>query len=294
MAKIAFIGLGQMGSPMATNLLKKGHEVSVYDINLAAIEKLTALGAASSPTLNEVVQGCEFIITMLPNGKLVEHVIFGEQGFVNAIAPNALVIDMSTIHPFESDQIREKLNALDIQFMDAPVGRTSDNAIAGTLLILAGGTDEQIAKASDILLCMGSEIINTGGPGHGIRVKLINNFMSISLNALSAETATLCEALDLPFDIAMRVMQGTPANKGHFTTTWPNKVLKGDLSPAFMIDLAHKDLGIALDVANQLHVPLAMGAASRELYSQARAMGRGKQDWTAILEHVRFCSGLTK
>ena len=84
---------------------------------------------------------------------------------------------------------------------------------------------------------MGSEIINTGGPGRGIRVKLINNFMSIALNALSAEAATLCDALELPFDIAMQVMSGTPASKGHFTTTWPNKVLKGDLTPAFMIDL---------------------------------------------------------
>ena len=131
-----------------------------------------------------------------------------------------------------------------------------------------------------------------GGPGKGIRVKLINNFMSIALNVLSAEAATLCEALDLPLETALQVMQGTPANKGHFTTTWPNKVLKGDLSPAFMIDLAHKDLGLALDVANQLQVPLAMGAASREIYSQARAMGRGKQDWTAILEHMRCCSNM--
>ena len=95
----------------------------------------------------------------------------------------------------------------------------------------------------------------------GIRVKLINNYMSIALNALSAEAAVLCEALGLSFDVALSVMSGTPAGKGHFTTSWPNKVLKGDLTPAFMIDLAHKDLGIALDVANQLHVPMPLGAA---------------------------------
>ena len=90
------------------------------------------------------------------------------------------------------------------------------------------------------------------------------------------------------------VMSGTPAGKGHFTTSWPNKVLKGDLSPAFMIDLAHKDLGIALDVANQLHVPMPLGAASREVYNQARAAGRGREDWTAILEQVRASAGLKK
>ena len=293
MADIAFIGLGQMGAPMASNLLAKGHTLNVYDINPDAVQQLVAKGAQAAATPADASRDVDFVITMLPNGKLVEQVIFNtDTGVVNAVSKNTLLIDMSTIHPFESDQIRNKLQALNIEFMDCPVGRTSDNAIAGTLLILAGGTEAQIARTQDVLLCMGSEIVNTGGPGRGIRVKLINNFMSISLNALSAEAATLCEALELPFDVAMQVMQGTPANKGHFTTTWANKVLKGDLSPAFMIDLAHKDLGIALDVANQLNVPLAMGAASREIYNQARAMGRGKQDWTAILEHIRFCSGL--
>ncbi len=89
---------------------------------------------------------------------------------------------------------------------------------------------------------MGNEVVVAGGPGMGIRVKLINNYMSIALNALSAEAAVLCEGLGLPLEVALQVMNGTPAGKGHFTTTWPNKVLKGDLSPAFMIDLAHKDL----------------------------------------------------
>lgn len=294
MANIGFIGLGQMGSPMAKNLIKKGHQVVVYDINKQAVNELTSVGAIAADSPANAAKNNEFIITMLPNGKLVEQVIFAENGIKETISSNALLIDMSTIHPLESDSIRNRLAAINIEFMDVPVGRTSTNAIDGTLLILAGGNQSQIDRASEILLCMGSEIINTGGPGRGIRVKLINNFMSIALNALSAEAATLCDALELPFDVAMQVMSGTPASKGHFTTTWPNKVLKGDLTPAFMIDLAHKDLGIALDVANQLHVPLPMGAASREVYSQARAMGRGKQDWTAILEHCRFCSGLKK
>lgn len=293
MANIAFIGLGQMGAPMATNLLAKGHTLKVYDINPTAMEPLVGKGGIAASTPAEAGRDVDFVITMLPNGKSVERTVLdSETGIINTINNKTLIIDMSTIHPFESDQIRDKLQTLNIEFMDAPVGRTSDNAITGTLLILAGGTTEQIQRATNILLCMGSEIVNTGGPGRGIRVKLINNFMSIALNALSAEATTLCEALKLPFDVAMQVMKGTPANKGHFTTTWVNKVLKGDLSPTFMIDLAHKDLGIALDVANQLHVPLAMGAASREIYNQARAMGRGKQDWTAILEHIRFCAGL--
>lgn len=294
MAKIAFIGLGQMGSPMATNLIKKGHRLSVYDINQQAINKLADIGATAAKSPADAAKEAEFVITMLPNGDLVNDVIFGRSGIIETLNSSSLVIDMSTIHPLQSDRFCKKMSESGFNYMDAPVGRTSDNAVTGTLLILAGGTPDQVERATPILMCMGSELVNAGGPGMGIRVKLINNYMSIALNALSAEAAVMCEALGLSLDVAVQVMSNTAAGKGHFTTSWPNKVLKGDLSPAFMIDLAHKDLGIALDVANQLHVPMPLGAAAREVYSQARAAGRGRQDWSAILEQVRTVSGLTK
>ncbi|MBP1000272.1 sulfolactaldehyde 3-reductase [Serratia fonticola] len=291
MAQIAFIGLGQMGAPMASNLIKQGHRLNVFDISPAAVSTLVAQGAKAATSPAQAVQDAEFVITMLPNGELVHEVLFGAEGVCCTLSPAALVMDMSTIHPMQTDRLIAQMQAQGFSLMDAPVGRTSDHAQAGTLLILAGGTAEQVERATPVLMAMGSELINAGGPGMGIRVKLINNYMSIALNALSAEAAVLCEALGLSFDVALQVMSGTPAGKGHFTTTWPNKVLKGDLSPAFMIDLAHKDLGIALDVANQLHVAMPMGAASREVYSQARASGRGRQDWSAILEQVRAASG---
>ncbi|ATM77209.1 2-(hydroxymethyl)glutarate dehydrogenase [Serratia fonticola] len=291
MAQIAFIGLGQMGAPMASNLIKQGHRLNVFDISPVAVSALVAQGAKAAASPAQAALDAEFVITMLPNGELVHEVLFGAEGVCCTLSPAALVMDMSTIHPLQTDRLIAQMQARGFSLMDAPVGRTSDHAQAGTLLILAGGTAEQVERATPVLMAMGSELINAGGPGMGIRVKLINNYMSIALNALSAEAAVLCEALGLSFDVALQVMSGTPAGKGHFTTTWPNKVLKGDLSPAFMIDLAHKDLGIALDVANQLHVAMPMGAASREVYSQARASGRGRQDWSAILEQVRAASG---
>ena len=292
MAVIAFIGLGQMGAPMASNLLKQGHQLSVFDVNPDAVQRLVEKGAQPARSPAQAAEGAEFVITMLPNGDLVRSVLLGEKGVCERLSPQALVIDMSTIHPLQTDKLIADLRAKGFDMMDVPVGRTSDHAVAGTLLLLAGGTPDQIERATPVLMAMGNELINAGGPGMGIRVKLINNYMSIALNALSAEAAVLCEALGLSFDVALQVMSGTPAGKGHFTTSWPNKVLKGDLSPAFMIDLAHKDLGIALDVANQLHVPMPLGAASREVYNQARAAGRGREDWTAILEQVRMTAGL--
>lgn len=293
MSLIAFIGLGQMGAPMASNLLKQGHSLRVYDINPQAVRALESKGAQGSTTPAQAAQDAEFVITMLPNGDLVRTVLFGDHGVCEVLSQQALVIDMSTIHPLQTDKLITDMHQRGFSMMDVPVGRTSDNAISGTLLLLAGGTQEQVQRATPVLMAMGNELINAGGPGMGIRVKLINNYMSIALNALSAEAATLCEALGLDLNVALKVMGGTAAGKGHFTTTWPNKVLKGDLSPAFMIDLAHKDLGIALDVANQLHVPMPLGAASREVYNQARAAGRGREDWSAILQQVRINAGIS-
>jgi len=292
MATIAFIGLGQMGRPMALNLVKGGHTVRVFDVSTRAVETLALAGGVPCNTPADAARGAEFVITMVPNGEMVRDVLLGTSGVATTLAGNALVIDMSTIHPLQTDALIAALAERGFEMMDVPVGRTSDQAVTGSLLLLAGGTDAQIDRAEPVLMLMGNELIRAGGPGMGIRVKLVNNYMSIALNALSAEAATLCEALGLGFDVALSVMKGTPANKGHFTTTWPNKVLKGDLSPAFMVDLAHKDLGLALDVANQLHTTMPMGAAARELYNQARAAGRGREDWTAILAHLRQVSGL--
>ena len=290
MAKIGFIGLGQMGAAMAANLIKGGNDLTVYDINEEAMANLVAQGASEAASAGAVADGADFVITMLPNGALVRAVLLGENGVASKLSMDALVIDMSTIHPLETDALIADMAAKGLQMMEAPVGRTSDHAVAGTLLVMAGGTKDQIAKAQPLFDLMGSDTIDAGGPGKGIRVKIINNYMSIALNALSAEAITLAEKIGLDFDTAMSVMSGTPAGKGHFTTSWPNKVLKGDLSPAFMVDLAHKDLGIALDLANQVGVPMPMGAASRELYNIARVSGRGRQDWTAVLAQLRDLS----
>lgn len=287
MLSVAFIGLGQMGSPMASNILKKGFSVKVFDINPKSVEALVKLGACAATSGADAAQNTDIIITMLPNGSLVESAVFGVNGIASTMSKDALLVDMSTINPFESDNLRQKMAEQGLKMMDCPVGRTSLDAQTGTLLLLAGGTPEQIAYAKDVLMCMGNELIDAGGPGMGIRLKIVNNYMSIALNALSAEAAVLCESMGLDLNVAIEMMSGTPAIRSHFKTTWQAKVLKGDLTPAFMLDLAHKDLGIALDVANKLHAPLSMGAVSREIYSQASAHGFGRQDWTSVLTYMR-------
>lgn len=291
MTTIAFLGLGQMGSPMANNLLQKGHVLRVFDINQQAVNELVQKGATATLTPADAAKDADIVITMLPNGDIVRQVLLGNDGVSKTLPRNALVIDMSTIHPLQTDALIREMEQQGISMMDAPVGRTSVNAIDGTLLILAGGTSEQVERARPILMCMGNELVEAGGSGMGIRVKLINNYMSIALNALSAEAAVLCESLGLNLDVAIKVMSGTAAGKGHFTTTWPGKVLRGDLSPAFMVDLALKDLRIAVDVAHQTGAPLNMGIAAETYYSSASENGRGRQDWSALLSQVRQQAG---
>lgn len=220
MATIAFLGLGQMGSPMANNLLQKGHSLQVFDVNAQAVDALVTQGATAAQTPAEAAAGAEFIITMLPNGDIVRQVLLGEKGVCEAVSSDALLIDMSTIHPLQTDALIRELQEKGISMMDAPVGRTSVNAIDGTLLILAGGTDEQIARARPILMCMGNELVEAGGPGMGI------------------------------------------------------------------------DLRIAVDVARETGAPLNMGIAAESYYAAASQDGKGRQDWSALLNQVRQQAGL--
>lgn len=223
MAAIAFIGLGQMGSPMASNLLQQGHQLRVFDVNAEAVRHLVDKGATPPPTQRRPLKMPNLSLPCCRMAIWCATCWFGENGVCEGLSTDALVIDMSTIHPLQTDKLIADMQAKGFSMMDVPVGRTSANAITGTLLLLAGGTAEQVERATPILMAMGSELINSGGPGMGIRVKLINNYMSIALNALSAEAAVLCEALNLPFDVAVKVMSGTAAGKGHFTTSGQTK-----------------------------------------------------------------------
>ena len=290
--KIAFIGLGTMGLPMARNCIENGHDVVGFDLNPTALEKHVANGGTVAETGAEAAKGADLIVTMVPNAAHVRAALFDANGVLDGMNSSALIIEMSTIHPLESDAIREQAASRGFALMDGPVGRTSMHAQSGQLLVMAGGTPAQIEQARPVFDAVGDTVIDCGGPGMGIRMKMINNFMSIVNNVVTAEALTLAESIGLDVGMAIDVMAGTAAGQGHMSTTYQAKVLKGDLTPAFMLDLAHKDLGLALDLAAQVQSPAPMGAAAREMYTIARGQGRGKQDWTAIYEGIRMLAGL--
>lgn len=292
MKRIGFVGTGVMGLPMARNVIKGGFEVAAFDINPEALQTIRQDGGLVADSAKDAAAGADIVVTMLPNGDHVLEAVFGENGALEGMQEGAVMVDMSTILPTVTDEISQRLAATGRRLVDAPVGRTSRHAEEGKLLIMAGGEADDIQAVRPLLECMGDTIIHCGPVGSGARMKLINNYMSIACNAVTAEALTLAERSGVDRDLAIEVMMGTPAGQGHLTTTYPAKVLQGDVTPGFMVDLAHKDMGLALDFAAAMKMPMPMGATARQIYTSAQVQGRGRDDWTAILETVRSLAGL--
>jgi 4-hydroxybutyrate dehydrogenase/sulfolactaldehyde 3-reductase len=193
------------------------------------------------------------------------------------------VIEMSTIAASASVALGEELTALGLRSVDAPVGRTPRDAAAGTLLIIAGGTEADIAEARPLFEKLGDSIVHAGPRGHGIKLKLVNNYMSTVGTVLTAEALTLANKAGLDRDITVKVLSGTTAGRGQLLANYPKKVLAGDLTPDFPIRMAHKDVSHALSLGAELGSPLLLGAIARELFALAKPWARADEDWTAML-----------
>ena len=292
MSTVAFIGLGIMGEPMARNLLKGGHIVRAFDVRTDAMADIAKEGAVSADSPADAVAGAEYIFTMLPSGKEVNQAVFGENGFAQSMTENSLFIDTSTILPADTDEISAKLAAKGLKMMDAPVGRLAQNAEEGTLLFMVGGSESDLDQARPLLNILGDKIVHCGPAGMGSRMKIVNNYQSTALNILTAETLTLAKASGLDVNLAVEVMRETTAGRGHMNATYPNQVLSGNIEPGFMIDLAHKDLGLALETTAALRAPAFLGAAARQAYSIAQSNGQGRKDWTSVYLTLQQLAGM--
>ena len=292
MAEVGFIGVGVMGRPMAACLVRGGHRVRAFDLDPEALRRAAADGSRPASSSADAAAGADFVITMLPLAAHIDQALFGPDGAAPALQPGALVINMSTVGPDDFDRTAGRLDEAGGRMMDAPVGRTSRNAEQGALLIMAGGSPEDVERARPVLECMGDRVIHCGPRGAGMRAKMVNNYLSIASNVAVAETLTLAERAGLRRDTTLEVLLSTAAGQGHLSATYPAQVLAGDLEPGFMMDLAHKDLGLALRMGEELQVGLGMGTEALKTYEAALGQGRGRQDWTAVYSAVRQMNGL--
>ena len=286
MSRIGFIGVGVMGMPMALNLIHRGHRVRAFDIAADALAAIGRKGAETAASPKQAAEDADFVITMLPTGAHVTEAVFGTDGAAQALTHDSLLIDMSTGLPSDFDALVGRLRSDGRQAIDAPVGRTSKEAEEGTLLIMVGGEADQVEQARPVLECMGDTVIHCGPAGAGIRTKLVNNYLSIVSNVVVAEALAIGERAGLDRHTVIEVLMGTTAGRGHLATTYPAKVLAGDLQPGFMVDLAHKDLGLALRMSDENGSPSTMGASALPVYAAARSQGMGRLDWTAIYQMV--------
>lgn len=286
MDKIGFIGLGRMGKGMAANLLKKGFELMVLDINATPVEELVALGASDGKSVAKVARECGVVITMLPTAVEVEQVALGAEGIFANAKRGSVLMDMSTIDPLATDRLQAGALAVGLSVVDAPVGRLAEHADRGESLFMVGASDADFSRVKPLLDAMGTTVYHCGGVGNGGRTKLVNNYVAITLTQVNAEALALSQRFGLDITNTLAVLLGTSANNGQLRMNFPSKVLSGDTSPGFTIDLAHKDMGLVMGAAHSAKVPMPVAAAVFESYSLARASDYGRIDFSGIADAV--------
>jgi 4-hydroxybutyrate dehydrogenase/sulfolactaldehyde 3-reductase len=293
MTTIGFIGLGNMGRPMAANLVRKGFSVHVHDLNQAAVAQLVALGAAFATNEGAVAENADIIFTMVPDSAAVDSIVTGPDGLFARGKRGTVIVDMSTIDPNVTDRLALEALRHGMHFADAPVGRLASHAEKGESLFMVGADPEIFARIKPMLEAMGTTIHHCGGVGSGMRTKLVNNYLAIISCQLNAEAIALSQRFGLSLEKSLDVIHGTTATNGQLKMAWPLKVLKGDISPGFTIDLAHKDLTLIVEAANSAKVPVPVAAAAREAFSTARAEGHGDKDFSAMVDALCERAGIT-
>ncbi len=281
--KVAFLGLGTMGAPMARRLIEAGHELAVFDVVVAAQERFSTLRCRVATSPREAAEGASVVICMLPDSVHVREALLGSGGACESLSTGGLIIDMSTVSASASLALAADLNARGYRMLDAPVGRTPRDAAAGTLLVMVGGAAVDLEEAKPLFDVLGETVVHAGPQGHGIKLKLVNNYMSTVGTVLTAEALALANKAGLDRGTVVKILSSTTAGRGQLIVNYPNKVLAGDVRPDFPLRMAYKDVSHALALGNETGSPLLLGAIARELFALATPWGRGDEDWTAML-----------
>lgn len=282
--KVGFIGLGVMGSPMALNVLKGGHDLTVYDRRPQALEPLVAAGARAAASPREVGAASQIVVTMLPEPQHVEQVVLGDDGIAAGMAAGGIVIDMSTIDPVTSQRVGQALKARGIAMVDSPVGKTSEHAVSGTLTLMVGGEPADIERAMPVLRCMGTDTFLCGGPGMGHAMKITNNLLATTIMAANTEVLAIGVKAGLKLELMMEVMKTTMAFNHQLYVAMPKKAFVGDDSPGFMVKLAGKDVRLAVELARTYGFEALVGRAAQETLDRAGQLGYADRDTAALMK----------
>ena len=282
-----------MGRPMARNLLKAGYSLVVHSRSRGPVDEIAKAGAKVGTSSRDVAAQCDVLITMLPNSPDVEQVVLGRDGVIEGARPGMILLDMSTISPIVSQKVGAALQAKSVKMLDAPVSGGEKGAIDGVLSIMVGGDRAVFDQVLPIFQAMGKTITHLGPLGAGGFTKLANQIIvAINLTALG-EALTLAKKAGLDRELTLTALAGGLAGSKCLDQKKPN-YLANTYNPGFKIDLHYKDLGLIMESARALGVPLPTTAAVQELFSALRVKGRGGLDHSGVITLLEDLAGLSK
>ena len=289
--KIAFIGLGNMGGGMAANLVKAGHRVNAFDLSADALARAQENGCATFTSVRDAVDGVDAVVSMLPNGTIVDSVF--ESDVLGHAPTGAILLDCSTIDVDTARKVTADAVAAGYDMVDAPVSGGIAAANGGTLTFMVGGTDTAFARAEPILSAMGKAVIHAGGSGAGQAAKICNNMLLGASMIATCETFAMAEKLGLDLQTFYDISSKASGQNWSMTSYCPVPGV-GPTSPAdneyqggFATALMLKDLKLAMEAAQSVNADVPMGARAAELYAQFDAAGKGGMDFSAIIQSLK-------
>ncbi len=291
--KIAFIGLGNMGAPMAANLVAAGHELVVFDLVADAVRRTTELGATAADSAASAVANARVVISMLPAGEHVVGLYLGEGGVMAAAADGALLIDCSTIDAESARLVATAAAERGLEMLDAPVSGGTGGARAGTLTFIVGGPASALERARPLFEIMGKNVFHAGGPGAGQLGKMCNNMLLGVLMTGTSEAINLGVANGLDPAVLSEIMRASSGGNWALNVYNPypgvmeNAPASNGYQGGFGVDLMLKDLGLALDAAVKSRVATPLGALARSLYAAHSGKGSGKLDFSSIIQFLK-------
>lgn len=293
MSRIAFIGLGNMGSPMAANLVKAGHQLQVFDLAPASVASAVAAGATAASSAADAVASADVVISMLPASRHVEALYLGDSGLLPDIPTSALVIDCSTIAPASARKVAEAAAARGLAMIDAPVSGGTAGAAAATLTFIVGGSSEALERARPVLAAMGRNIFHMGTSGAGQVAKLCNNMALGVIMAATSEALALGAAHGLDAT-ALSQMMAVSTSRSWATEVcnpWPGVLENAPSSRGYQggfgTDLMLKDLGLAAEAAVTAGATIPLGELARNLYAMNSRQGNGGLDFSSVIKLMK-------
>ena len=289
--RIGFIGLGIMGVPMVRNLVRAGFEVTVYNRTRSKAEQLADEGVGIAGSPGELAGENSVVITMVSDTPDVESVILGENGIIESIKPDSVVIDMSTISPQATQRIAVQLGEKKAHMLDAPVSGGEQGAIDGTLSIMVGGDARILERCRPVLEAMGKDIIHVGSNGMGQTVKLMNQILVVgNLNAV-VEALIFAQKQGVDLEKAIDAVKGGAAGSWQLANLAP-RIIKRDFRPGFMVDLMHKDLRLIMESAESMGLTLPVTSSVNQMFHSLQSAGEGRSGTQVLVRVLERLSGI--